>query len=107
MDAMDKINCTQLEIEQQCLGVHELTFKTHIRYLKAHGKKLYKMNKNMVNVLSNLNIILCHAFIKDLTFMPPIVDLFLEDESRSHDELPVHVQRVNEQEDIQNVNMDI
>ncbi len=61
----------------------------------------------MVNVLSNLNTILCHAFIKDLTFMPPIVDLFLKDELKLDDELPIHVQRVYEQENIQNVDMDI
>jgi hypothetical protein len=61
----------------------------------------------MVNVLSNLNIVVCHAFIKHLTFMPLTMDLLLEDELRSNDELPVHVQSVDEQENIQNVDMDI
>ncbi len=93
---MDKINCNQLKIEQQHLSGFECTFKTHIRYLKACGKKLYTMNKSMVNVLSNLNIALCHAFIKDLTFMLPTVDLPVEDESKSDDELPIHVQHVDE-----------
>jgi PII-like signaling protein len=42
-----------------------------------------------------------------LTFMPPTMDLLLKDESRPNDELPVHVQCVDEQENIQNVDMDI
>jgi hypothetical protein len=107
MDATYKINCTQLEIEQQCLSAHECTFKAHIHYLKACGRKLYKMNKSMVNVLSNLNTTLCHAFIKDLTFMCPIVGSPLEDELKLNDELPIHVQSLDEQKNIQNVNMDI
>ncbi len=33
--------------------------------------KIHKTNQNMVNVLSNLSIAMCHAFICDKTFMPP------------------------------------
>jgi len=107
MDTMYKINCTQLEIEQQCLSVHECIFKAHIHYLNACGRKLYKMNKSMVNVLSNLNTTLCHAFIKDLTFMCPTVDSPLEDELKLNDELPIYVQSLDEQKIKINVDMDI
>jgi hypothetical protein len=100
VDAMDKTNCIQLEIKQQHSSVHECSFKTHIYYFKTHDKKLHRMNKSMVNVLSIFNIIFCHAFIKDLTHMPPIVDLPLEEELRSDDELLIHVQHANEQENM-------
>ncbi len=39
-------------------------FKEHLKYLKNKDKKTHKMNKHMVNVLSNFNIVMCHAFIK-------------------------------------------
>jgi len=34
------------------------------------------MNKNKVNVLSNLSIAMCHVFIKDKAQMPSLVNLF-------------------------------
>jgi hypothetical protein len=54
----------------------------------------------MVNVLSNLSIVLWHTFIKDLKFMPLIVDLPPKDEVGLDDKLPVHVQCVNKQNNI-------
>jgi hypothetical protein len=45
MDAMDKINCNLLKIEQQRLNAHEHNLKAHFPYFKARGKKLYNMNK--------------------------------------------------------------
>jgi hypothetical protein len=33
------------------------------------------MNKNLVTVLSNLNIAMCHAFIKDQELLLPQVDV--------------------------------
>jgi hypothetical protein len=71
---MDKINCTQLKIKQRYLSYHELIFKSHIFYFKTRDKKFHKMNKNMVNVLSNLGTIIWHIFIKDLKFMSLTVD---------------------------------
>ncbi len=106
VDAMDKINCIQLEIKQQHSNAHECSFKTHIYYIKACDKKFYRMNKSMVNVLSTFNTILCHAFIKDFTCMPPIVDLPLENKLKSNDELLVHVQHANGQETSRMVDMD-
>jgi len=100
VDGMDKINCIQLEIKQQHSSAHECSFKTHIYYFKGRDKKLYRMNKSMVNVLSAFNIILYHAFIKDLKRMFPVVDLPLQEELRSDDELLVHVQCANKQKNI-------
>jgi hypothetical protein len=34
------------------------------------------MNKSMMAMLSTMNIIRCHAFIKDQVFMPMAIDLF-------------------------------
>ncbi len=34
----------------------------------------------MVNVLSNLNMAMCHAFIEDWNLMPPPIHLFKYDE---------------------------
>ncbi len=36
------------------------------RYMKVH-----KMSKRMVHVLSNLNTVMCHVFIKNQVMMPP------------------------------------
>jgi hypothetical protein len=34
------------------------------------------MNKSMMAMLSTMNIIRCHAFIKDQVLMPMAIDLF-------------------------------
>ncbi len=34
------------------------------------------MTKNMVSMLSNLSVTMCHAFIKDYNMMPPPINLF-------------------------------
>jgi hypothetical protein len=39
------------------------------------NKKVHKMGKNMVTILLNLNIIMCHAFIKDQSNTPPLLDI--------------------------------
>jgi len=44
-----------------------------LKYLKEKNKKILKMNNNMVIVLSNLRITMCHAFICDEIQMPTIV----------------------------------
>jgi hypothetical protein len=48
------------------------------------------MNKNTVYVLSNLNMAMCHAFIKDQTMMPPPMVIDFLDKSRN--EIPTRVQ---------------
>jgi hypothetical protein len=104
---MDKFNCTHLNVKQRHSSSHERIFKAHIHYFKACDKKLYKMNKSMVNVLSNLSTVLWHTLIKDLEFMLLVVDLPPKDELRSDDELSVHVHCVDKQDNIQNVDIDI
>jgi hypothetical protein len=54
----------------------------------------------MVNVLSNLGIALSHIFIKDLKFMPQTKDLPSVIELGLDDELLVHVQCVDDQDNI-------
>jgi hypothetical protein len=44
-----------------------------LKYLKEKNKKIFKMNNNMVIVLSNLRITMCHAFIGDEIQMLTIV----------------------------------
>lgn len=105
VDVIDKINCTQLNFKQWHSSSHERIFKTYICYLKACDKKLYKMNKRMGNVLSNLSIALWHTFIKDLKFMLLVMELPRKDELRSDDELPTHVQCVGKQNNIHNANI--
>jgi len=39
------------------------------------------MHNNMVGVLSNLNMAMWHAFIKDQNFMPPPIQLSKFDEN--------------------------
>jgi hypothetical protein len=36
----------------------------------------HKMTKNMVSMLSNLSITMCHAFIKDQNLLPLPINLF-------------------------------
>jgi hypothetical protein len=38
--------------------------------------KVHKMTKNMVSMLSNLSIAMCHAFIKDQNLLPLLINLF-------------------------------
>jgi hypothetical protein len=51
-----------------------------LQYPKEIDKKVHKMHKSMVNVLSNLNMAMCHAFIEDWNLMPPPIHLFKYDE---------------------------
>jgi hypothetical protein len=68
---MNCINISQLEIDKNKTKFCEKTFKHPFKYLKERDNTAYKMNKNMVNVLSNLNSTMCHAFIKDKSQMLP------------------------------------
>ncbi len=57
MEAMENISVTQL-------ARHNHIFKEHLQYFKTQDKKVNQMSKSMVTVLSNLNTIMCHAFIR-------------------------------------------
>jgi hypothetical protein len=70
VDAMNHINTNRLEIDKNMTKPHEKTSK-HLKYVKERNKKVHKMNKNMVSVLSNLSFAMCHAFIKVQLQMPP------------------------------------
>ncbi len=74
MDAMEKINVVQLEIEHH-LENQNHNFKEHLHYLKARDKRGHQMSNNQVNVLSNLNMAMCHAFIIYQKLMPPLIVL--------------------------------
>jgi hypothetical protein len=44
--------------------VQDCNFKEQLKYFKSRDKKVHKMKKHMVHVLSNLNVVIRHAFIK-------------------------------------------
>jgi hypothetical protein len=52
-----------------------MTFKHFKYYLKEKDKKVHKINNNMVKVWSNLNYVICHAFIKEQSQTPPPIML--------------------------------
>jgi hypothetical protein len=56
-----------MEIEER----HNLVQKNQLQHLKHLGKKIHNTNQNMVNMLSNLNITMCHVFIHDENMMTP------------------------------------
>lgn len=60
VDVMDRINLVQLDIDKS----KQHNFKEHLNYLKESDRKAHKMTKNMVSVLLNLSVAMCHAFIK-------------------------------------------
>jgi hypothetical protein len=62
---MDQINSTHFDLYKNTIKYLDNNFKEHFKYLKDKDKKTHQVNKQMVNVLSNLNIAMCHAFIKD------------------------------------------
>jgi len=67
------INISQLEIDKNKTKSCEKIFKHPLKNLKERDKKAYKMNKNMVSVLSSLNSTMCHALIKyHSQMLPPI-----------------------------------
>ncbi len=66
VDVMEKISAMQLDI-------HNCNFKEHMQYPKTKYKKVHKMNKNLVTILSNFSTTMCHAFITNrATHMPPL-----------------------------------
>jgi hypothetical protein len=75
VDTMDQINIVELGIDNNWTKFQEKTFKPHLNYLNKRDTKAYKMNKNVVNVLFNLNSTFCHAFIKDQTQLLPLVNI--------------------------------
>jgi hypothetical protein len=77
VDTMDQINIVELDIDNNQTKFQEKTFKLHLKHLKERDGKAYKMNQNVVSVLSYLNFSFCHAFIKDQQLLP------LEDISNS------------------------
>jgi len=44
-DAMDHINTSQIEIENNNAKSYEKTFEQHFKYLNERNNKVYKMNK--------------------------------------------------------------
>ncbi len=93
VDAMDRINTSQLEIDKNKTKFHDKTFKQHLKYLKERDNKTYKMNNNTVNVLTNLSSVMCRAFIKYQTQMPPPINI----SKSSSDEQPLlNTQDTNE-----------
>jgi hypothetical protein len=76
MDAMDYINTSQLEIDKNRTKFHKSIFKQHFKYLKERDKKTYKMNKSIVNVISNFNFAMCHVFIRDQLQMFLLINIF-------------------------------
>jgi hypothetical protein len=76
MDTMDQINIIELDIDNNQTKFQEKTFKPHLKYLKEKDMKAYKMNKNVVNILSNFNYVFCHVFIKDQAQLLPLVNIF-------------------------------
>jgi hypothetical protein len=63
VDAMEHINITQFKIEKHYKRIQKYTIKKHLQYLKSRNKKIHHISKNMVNVLNNFNITMCHTFI--------------------------------------------
>jgi len=74
MDAMDWIDLVQLNIDKNNTKYQDKKFKEHFKYLKEINKKTHKINKHMMNVLSNFIIVMCHAFHQ--SFMPLLINLF-------------------------------
>jgi hypothetical protein len=54
-----------MEIEEKRMIVHGHTFKECLKYLKERDKKVHEASQNMVSVLSNMSVAMCHAFILD------------------------------------------
>jgi hypothetical protein len=74
MDAMDWIDLVQLNIDKNNTKYQDKKFKEHFKYLKERNKKTHKINKHMMNVVSNFIIVMCHAFHQP--FMPLLINLF-------------------------------
>jgi hypothetical protein len=61
--------------------------------LKERNKKAYKMNKNMVNIISNFNFAMCHVFIRDQLQKKLLINMF---KSSSNDLALLKSQDTNE-----------
>jgi len=57
---IDLILCNK----ERCTLIHEWTMKNQLDYLKHKNKKIHKMSKDVVTILSTLNTTMCHAFIQ-------------------------------------------
>jgi hypothetical protein len=62
----------------------EQTIKDHLKDLKSKDRKIHHTSKNIVDVLANLNSILCHAFIENKIDLLPHIQLLL---NSSQDEI--------------------
>jgi hypothetical protein len=47
------------------MAIQNHNSKEQLQYFKEQDKKIHKTRKTMVNILSNLNIAMCHVFIQD------------------------------------------
>jgi hypothetical protein len=45
--------------------VMEQTTKEQLKYLKSIKRKIHHISKNMVNVITSLRFVMCHAFIQN------------------------------------------
>ncbi len=70
IETMDLINLKQLELQKNCTTTQQCNIKQQLKYLKYHDKNIHKINKHMVNVIFNINITMCHAFIQDKVLLP-------------------------------------
>ncbi len=102
LEVMEKIGDIQHEIEKHHSKPRDYNFKQHLRYFKSINKKVHKMSKSLVTILSNMSLAMCHAFIKDQELLSPQVDVFDYSED-SKDKQPVHNLHVFSDEEEENV----
>jgi hypothetical protein len=84
IDAMEHINVTQLESEKYRSKIQKRETNKYLLHLISINKMIHLTSKNMLSVLANFNIVMCHIFIQDKAEMPLIVNILfdsLEDEN--------------------------
>ncbi len=89
---------TQLDINERHSKFHNHIFKEQLQYFKSKDKKVHKIIKNMVNVMSNLNTIMCHAFIKDQALMLPPIALLNSSKGSRNDSPLQNTQIISDDE---------
>jgi hypothetical protein len=92
-DAMDFMNTSLFEIDNNKTKSHENTWLTRSQVFEREKKKAYKMNTNVINIWSNFNPATCHVFITSQSQMPPPINMF---ESSSNDSALLNNQNTNE-----------
>ncbi len=73
-----------MEIEESLAMIHESTIKNQLESLKQCNKKIHKTNKEMVNILSKLNIVTCHTFIDDKISIDAPLNIILDSLKDEH-----------------------